>query len=588
MSEHSDSFNTDAYLGTEESPYKRGWPGMVSLGASLPESSEDHATSDSSNSKPKGRAGRKLITEPPPTKRAGQNREAQRAYRERKEQYVKSLEQKVQELQDLLAQKDGNTATTTTTTTTTSSETNAQFLQLELFEVKNENELLKKLVAATTSSSAPTSSTTASPSPPVNLSDSMQPECLSCIKLQLKSIELETQNKLLLQEIYELKHQAVGVTFQGVSVGNGSAAGVLTAAEEFFRSERSSLGMEDMMKLDPFETMFNVNPFVNFGQVVPMAGGVDSLVTNPAQPVPLQQPQSIKSQSRFSSPNVASPANPSASPANSAINSIDDWVAEEYVQGQQKQAASGISLSSFNSGKTASEMYGPFMMESTRTKLKALPSLKNSKYVDDVLQSFVTAANFTDPKMVKKHLMRIVVTKNKLLDACSLMDRQTVIEVIESFKAMNRLHISHMYMLSSLEIKGEHVKAPIQYMQLDISEVPAIMRPFLLALKQIPSLMDAESLDLIDGLCHLVLTQMNCTNDADREDSFFKMLDLSRRLQQNCATAEDRSKYMVMAYLFREGNTSSVNLLQQLATELVREGKKKFMDDWMKDAQTKV
>ncbi|KAJ3265955.1 hypothetical protein HDU77_003045 [Chytriomyces hyalinus] len=564
MSEHSDSFNADAYLGTEESPYKRAWPGMVSLGASLPESTEDHATTDSSNSKPKGRAGRKLITEPPPTKRAGQNREAQRAYRERKEQYVKSLEQKVQELQDLLAQKDGNSITTATTTPT-SSETNAQFLQLELFEIKNENELLKKLVAATTASSAPTSSTTASPSPPVNVSDSTQSDCLNCIKLQLKSIELETQNKLLLQEIFELKQQAVGVTFQGVSVGNGSAAGVLNAAEEFFRSEStsvghpfspfdrpgSSLGMEDMMKLDPFETMFNVNPFVNFGQVVPMVGGVDSLVTNPAQPVPLQQPQSIKSQSRFSSPNVASPANPSASPANSAINSIDDWVAEEYVQ--------------------ASEMYGPFMMESTRTKLKALPSLKNSKYVDDVLQSFVTAANFTDPKMVKKHLMRIVVTKNKLLDACSLMDRQTVIEVIESFKAMNRLHISHMYMLSSLEIKGEHVKAPIQYMQLDISEVPAIMRPFLLALKQIPSLMDAESLDLIDGLCHLVLTQMNCTNDADREDSFFKMLDLSRRLQQNCATAEDRSKYMVM-----------------LATELVREGKKKFMDDWMKDAQTKV
>ncbi|KAJ3242291.1 DNA-binding transcription factor yap1 [Chytriomyces hyalinus] len=577
MSEHSDSFNTDAYL---ESPYKRAWPGMVSLGASLPESSEDHATSDSSNSKPKGRAGRKLITEPPPTKRAGQNREAQRAYRERKEQYVKSLEQKVQELQDLLAQKDGNT-TATASTTAISDETNTQFLQLELFEVKNENELLKKLVAATTTSSAPTSST--SPSPPVNVSDSVQPDCLNCIKLQLKSIELETQNKLLQQEIFDLKQQAVGVTFQGVPVGNESAVGALNAAEEFFRNESanvghafspfdrpgSSLGMEDMMKLDPFETMFNVNPFTNFGQVVPMIGGVESLVTNPAQTAPLQQPQSIKSQSRFSSPNVVSPANPSASPANSAINSVDDWVSEEYVQGQQKQAASGISLSSFNSGKTASEMYGPFMMESTRTKLKALPSLKNSKYVDDVLQSFVTAANFTDPKMVKKHLMRVVVTKNKLLDACSLMDRQTVIEVIEAFKAMNRLHISHMYMLSSLEIKGEHVKAPIQYMQLDISEVPAIMRPFLLAVKQIPSLMDAESQDLMDGLCHLVLTQMNCTNDADREDSFFKMLDLSRRLQQNCATAEDRSKYM-------------------LATELVREGKKKFMDDWMKDAQTKV
>ncbi|KAG0286107.1 DNA-binding transcription factor yap1 [Linnemannia gamsii] len=68
-------------------------------------SSDDTSTPGDGKPAPK-KAGRKPLTTEPTTKRKAQNRAAQRAFRERKEKYVKSLEDRIKELEDLNPGKD--------------------------------------------------------------------------------------------------------------------------------------------------------------------------------------------------------------------------------------------------------------------------------------------------------------------------------------------------------------------------------------------------------------------------------------------------------------------------------------------------
>ncbi|KAK5808604.1 transcription factor PAP1-domain-containing protein [Linnemannia elongata] len=63
-------------------------------------SSDDTSTPGDGKPAPK-KAGRKPLTTEPTTKRKAQNRAAQRAFRERKEKYVKSLEDRIKELEEL-------------------------------------------------------------------------------------------------------------------------------------------------------------------------------------------------------------------------------------------------------------------------------------------------------------------------------------------------------------------------------------------------------------------------------------------------------------------------------------------------------
>ncbi|KAK3824287.1 MAG: hypothetical protein J3R72DRAFT_458251 [Linnemannia gamsii] len=70
-------------------------------------SSDESGTPGDGKPAPK-KAGRKPLTTEPTTKRKAQNRAAQRAFRDRKEKYVKSLEDRIKELEDLNPDKGDN------------------------------------------------------------------------------------------------------------------------------------------------------------------------------------------------------------------------------------------------------------------------------------------------------------------------------------------------------------------------------------------------------------------------------------------------------------------------------------------------
>ncbi|KAF9121954.1 DNA-binding transcription factor yap1 [Mortierella sp. 14UC] len=72
------------------------------------ENSSDEASTPGDGKPAPKKAGRKPLTTEPTTKRKAQNRAAQRAFRERKEKYVKSLEDRIKELEELNPGKGDN------------------------------------------------------------------------------------------------------------------------------------------------------------------------------------------------------------------------------------------------------------------------------------------------------------------------------------------------------------------------------------------------------------------------------------------------------------------------------------------------
>ncbi|KAF9124567.1 DNA-binding transcription factor yap1 [Mortierella sp. 14UC] len=97
----------------EEDPMKRkGNLSHLQSSVSYADSNQQVHNSDGDNSSDEGhspgegkpapkKAGRKPLTTEPTNKRKAQNRAAQRAFRDRKERYVKSLEDRIKELEDL-------------------------------------------------------------------------------------------------------------------------------------------------------------------------------------------------------------------------------------------------------------------------------------------------------------------------------------------------------------------------------------------------------------------------------------------------------------------------------------------------------
>ncbi|KAI8614802.1 hypothetical protein BC830DRAFT_350848 [Chytriomyces sp. MP71] len=313
--------------------------------------------------KPKGRAGRKFITEPAPTKRAGQNRDAQRAYRERKEAYVRKLETEVAELRQRLGEGDGEAAATGAV-------------------------LIANPVQAHSmphSATALASSLTAG-------------DCPSCAAERIKNADLVARNHLLEQELHQLRQEA----------NNKSATPPATFSQELFNQEFAlfaaqsmdatsnnsvssamaldldSLSLQNQMylKQDPFDSLFGP-AFLSLQPTLssPQPDGGFSHLT------PVTRFFGSGGGSGGSRESSAAPYAVNPSPSTSA--SMDDWIDE--VKPKISESRRG---SSFNAGKTAVELYGPFMLEDTREKLKALPSLKNSKHVDDVLDAFVVCFSF--------------------------------------------------------------------------------------------------------------------------------------------------------------------------------------------------
>ncbi|ORY41709.1 hypothetical protein BCR33DRAFT_338210 [Rhizoclosmatium globosum] len=89
----------------------------------------------------------------------------------------------------------------------------------------------------------------------------------------------------------------------------------------------------------------------------------------------------------------------------------------------------------------AVDLFGPVQVESQRFALKHLPSIANSKYVDELMDILIALSKCSSRKAHKKLMIRMAAVKHKLMDISNILDRQRVLEIFEEFKSKHPKHI---------------------------------------------------------------------------------------------------------------------------------------------------
>ncbi|KAI9349555.1 hypothetical protein BDR26DRAFT_852345 [Obelidium mucronatum] len=99
--------------------------------------------------------------------------------------------------------------------------------------------------------------------------------------------------------------------------------------------------------------------------------------------------------------------------------------------------------------QSAISLYGAPEVEFCRVGMKAIPSLKDSfALVDDMLLLFSKQSLDTDSSRIHRCQLIISALSQKLVNSCSIVDRQRVVEIFALFMAVNEKHLNHMYKIS--------------------------------------------------------------------------------------------------------------------------------------------
>ncbi|KAJ3242293.1 hypothetical protein HDU81_005045 [Chytriomyces hyalinus] len=224
--------------------------------------------------------------------------------------------------------------------------------------------------------------------------------------------------------------------------------------------------------------------------------------------------------------------------------------------------------------KNAIELFGPLDTEFTRKAMKTLPSLKNCKYVDELMDLFLVQGRCSEPKTIRKYILKIVQVRYKLMDACSLLDRQAVIEIWEVFFKRNTKH--HVSILMCMRpkfwnsIMSDSKKSSSPTPTISSPSQPQVLendqaRLFKQTVQAIPSLQDQETDEMVDELCTIFWTT---SLESEREGKMYRIIELSDRIMRKCETAEDRTKFVVAAEVARESNRRHMDqLLDQSLSE---------------------
>ncbi|KAJ3027355.1 UNVERIFIED_CONTAM: hypothetical protein HDU68_003977 [Siphonaria sp. JEL0065] len=140
---------------------------------------------------------------------------------------------------------------------------------------------------------------------------------------------------------------------------------------------------------------------------------------------------------------------------------------------------------------TATELYGPPECEFARIAWNSIPSIKGCKYVDEIINIFSAASSSVDAERIRKYRIRLLRARSKLLDQCAVMDRRKVIEIWVMFLERNKRHSEHRtLLLAHLPTLDEH---DIYYASafVNFQHTPASLR-FKEALFEIPVLKQYE------------------------------------------------------------------------------------------------
>ncbi|KAJ3031634.1 UNVERIFIED_CONTAM: hypothetical protein HDU68_001714 [Siphonaria sp. JEL0065] len=441
-------------------------------------------------------------------RRTAQNRLAQRNFRERRMNYVKELEEKLEEYKTLLASGNAHGLVEENKT-----------LRTRITELEQEYELLRKM-------NVPLELNAGVMSTKIDSGLPVPPKCTQCAIEQIKTAECMKLNKELELKVNQLE---LDCTTLRVSVGS-----LALAIPDHSRPASLSPPMGIFPPPLPPMSTFSLLPqgSGNTGDVVsPRQQRFFSRMFNFGNVPRKTPPFSDSSPSPKQSPNHVSSV--AASVAVSVAGS-DEWVDVDIGD----RVVPSIDL------------YGPLKVEAYRYALKQIPTLANCKYVDELVDLVVTLTKCTSRKALRRDMVRSIALKHQILDVVhNLLERSQVIEIIEEFKVKLGLqHFNHFYQNMSnskslAEVQRKVLNRLKHFKQLAIS---------------IPSLSNSE--DLIDQLCLEFANQSLYTDTAEKEEKYIDFLGVSGRLQLLCQTEEDRKKLMLAMEVARESNREFANV----------------------------
>ncbi|KAJ3347832.1 hypothetical protein HDU83_001783 [Entophlyctis luteolus] len=97
---------------------------------------------------------------------------------------------------------------------------------------------------------------------------------------------------------------------------------------------------------------------------------------------------------------------------------------------------------------SADGRHGPLQVTSYVNAFSNLPSLRGSRLPHELMDAIRMFSKSGDPASAKRRFAQFFKVRRKLLDCCSVVDRQMAIEIIEQFKTDNKDHVAVMYELS--------------------------------------------------------------------------------------------------------------------------------------------
>ncbi|ORY32402.1 hypothetical protein BCR33DRAFT_856497 [Rhizoclosmatium globosum] len=223
---------------------------------------------------------------------------------------------------------------------------------------------------------------------------------------------------------------------------------------------------------------------------------------------------------------------------------------------------------------TATELYGPPEVDTVRIALKQLPSLKDCKFVDLMMDTFVEQCKRSDQKWMIKSLLRTMSYRHNMLDACNIMDRQKVLELLVIFAERNKNHLTYRNTIINEGVESA-TKAVSAARALSGGLGPStsqtrvthgtlqpspLQKRLVDELLKIPSL--ANSKDTIIELCVEMQSHMD-SNTERSQDSLINLMRLGKQLESMCQTLEDKTKFAYITESFREGNRAVLTKLYQ-------------------------
>ncbi|KAJ3351354.1 hypothetical protein HDU83_008977 [Entophlyctis luteolus] len=472
------------------------------------------------------RRGRhRLDNEDVADKRVAQNRNAQRAFRERKQRQITELDDRVRELQDLL---DMCVAPTPPALVRVVFPLLDQLLTIRTISIQ------ARLEQPLEDSAPPTKCASCHRSNPANVTlittqaDILRQRLanLTAESDQLKKLVARVKEKL--EAIEEAEANAVVATRRGrpkgstndtpasmAEVDTSSKTGQTLAADRFALdrvfSESNAVGALQQLQRQPQQQSLEQIPM---RQTVPNATASVPAGIHPSPP--LLQPLFASDSSGPSSISSASPIQ-----SNRAISS-------------------------------SNELFGTLLADSFRFALKQLPSLWNNYAVDGMIDAYLDASRSTDVNSLKRSMIRAIRFKHAVLDSCQLHERPRVIEITEEYKGKNNniLHFNYFYQnISDHEGLAALKLQPLTPQQ---SQVLEHLRPFEFTLKSIPSLRGNDT--LIEELCLEFSAQGLFGNVRERQKRYLSFVGLTGEAQALCTTQEDRTRFFLALEVMRETN----------------------------------